>query len=62
MACIYGPGSITGGAFNPAVAVGVGFAKMTSWSNLPAFLVGQITAGIVAALTFKYVDGNGRRF
>lgn len=58
MACIYGPGVVTGGAFNPAVAVGISFAEMTSWSNLPAFLVGQIAAGIVAALTFKYVNGN----
>lgn len=58
MACIYGLGGVTGGAFNPAVALGISLAKMTVWSNLPAFLVGQIAAGIVAALMFKYVSGN----
>jgi len=56
MACIYGLGGITGGAFNPAVAVGISLSKMTSWANLPSFLVGQIVASIAAALIFKYVN------
>ncbi|OGC83026.1 MAG: porin [Candidatus Abawacabacteria bacterium RIFCSPHIGHO2_01_FULL_46_8] len=58
VAGIYGLGGITGGAFNPAVAVGISLAKMTSWANLSAFLVGQIAAGISAALTFKYINGD----
>ncbi|HON07305.1 MAG TPA: MIP/aquaporin family protein [Verrucomicrobiota bacterium] len=58
VACAYGLGGVTGGAFNPAVAIGISVAKMTTWANLPAYLIGQIVAGVVAALTFKYVNGN----
>ncbi len=58
VACAYGLGGITGGAFNPAVAIGISVAKMTTWANLPAYLVGQIVAGVAAALMFKYVNGN----
>jgi aquaporin Z len=58
MACAYALGGITGGAFNPAVAVGASLAEMTSWGNIGAFLVGQLVAGAAAAFLFKYVNGS----
>ena len=55
MACAYGLGGITGGAFNPAVAVGISAIGMTTWANILAFLLGQLLAGVAAAFVFKYV-------
>ncbi len=55
MACVYGLGGITGGAFNPAVALGISVIGRTSWGNITAFLLGQLLAGVAAAFVFKYV-------
>jgi len=55
--CAYGLGGITGGAFNPAVALGISIVGMTTWGNIGAFLVGQLLAGVLAAALFKYVNG-----
>jgi len=57
MACAYGLGGVTGGAFNPAVATGISVIGMTAWSNIAAFLTGQLLAGVAAALAFKFVNG-----
>lgn len=56
MACTYGLGGITGGAFNPAVALGISTIGMTSWSNILTFLIGQLLAGVAAAFLFMYVS------
>lgn len=56
MACTYGLGGITGGAFNPAIAVGISAIGMTSWSNIASFLIGQLLAGVLAAFVFMYVS------
>ena len=56
MACAYGLGSVSGGAFNPAVAAGVTAAGMTSMGNIGAFLVGQLLAAVAAAFLFKFVN------
>lgn len=55
-ACAYGLGSVTGGAFNPAVAAGVTAAGMTPISNIWIFLLAQFAAGALAAVVFKMVD------
>lgn len=52
-ACAYGLGSVSGGAFNPAVALGVSTAGMTNWANIGIFLVGQFAAAALAAIIFK---------
>ena len=49
-------GSISGGAFNPAVAVGVGLMKLVAVSDLWIHLVADFAGGAVAALTFKFVN------
>jgi aquaporin Z len=49
-------GGISGGAFNPAVAVGIGVMKLVAFSNLWIHLVGDLAGGAVAALTFKFVN------
>lgn len=57
MACAYGLGGVTGGAFNPAVAGGVIAAGMSDIANIGAFLVGQLAAGAAAASLFLFVNG-----
>jgi aquaporin Z len=49
-------GSISGGAFNPAVAFGGSLAGLFSWGDLWIYLLANIAASFVAAYTFKYVD------
>jgi aquaporin Z len=50
-------GSLSGGAFNPAVAVGLALARRafdgTSFANVWIFLVGPFLGAAVAALVFK---------
>jgi aquaporin Z len=51
-------GGASGGAFNPAVAVGVTLMGLQSWSNLWIFLLGNLGGGAVAAFTYKLVNGD----
>lgn len=53
LAGAYAVGAISGGAFNPAVALGITFMNLSIWSNLWIFLVGNLAGGAVAALVFK---------
>lgn len=46
-------GDISGGAFNPAVAIGVSLMGLSAWSSLWIFLVANLAGGAVAALVFK---------
>ena len=57
LACAYALGGVSGGAFNPAVALGISIAEMSSWSNIWIFLVANLGAGAAAAYTFLYVNG-----
>ncbi len=45
-------GGISGGAFNPAVALGAATAGLFAWSTLWVYIVVQAVAGIAAGLTF----------
>jgi len=49
----YAVGGISGGAFNPAVAVGISVLGLSAWANIWIFLVANLAAGVVAALVFK---------
>jgi aquaporin Z len=51
-------GNVSGGAFNPAVAVGVSLMGLQTWDNLWVFLLGNFGGGAVAALTYKLVNGD----
>ena len=46
-------GHVSGGAFNPAVAVGAAFMGLLSWSSIWVHLVADLLGGAVAALAFK---------
>ncbi len=54
-------GSISGGAFSPAVALGASVMGLFSWSDIWIYLVADLAGGAVAALTFLYLNpGDGR--
>ena len=57
MACAYAFGGISGGAFNPAVALGITMAGFTSWASIWIFIVANFTGGALAAFLFQYVNG-----
>jgi aquaporin Z len=46
-------GSVSGGAFNPAVAIGISLLKLTSWTNIWVYLIGCFGGASVAAMVFK---------
>ena len=46
-------GAISGGAFNPAVAVGISLMGLSSWVNIWIFLVSELLGGALAAYAFK---------
>ena len=49
-------GDISGGVFNPAVAVGISVMGLSSWANIWIYLVANLAGGAVAALAFKIVN------
>lgn len=51
----YSLGSISGGAFNPAVATGLSIAKMSHWDDLWIYFTSEIVAAIIATLVYKFV-------
>ncbi len=58
MAGAFAVGDISGGAFNPAVAVGVSIMGMSAWSAIWIFLVANIAAGVIAPMVFKFASPN----
>lgn len=52
-AMAYSLGAFSGGAFNPAVAVGISVMKMAAWSDIWIYLVACFGSAIIAGLIFK---------
>jgi aquaporin Z len=48
-------GGISGGAFNPAIAVGAMVTGLLKWSNIWIYLLADFLGGLVAARVFLYV-------
>lgn len=46
----YAVGAISGGAFNPAVALGITILKLSFWSNIWIFIAANLLGAVVAAL------------
>ncbi len=49
-------GSISGGAFNPAIALGITVMKLVQVSDLWIHFVADLAGGVVAGLTFKFLN------
>ena len=56
MAGAFSVGGLTGGAFNPAVAVGISIMNLSAWSNIWIFLVANFVGAAAAATTFKIIN------
>jgi aquaporin Z len=49
-------GDISGGAFNPAVALGITLLGISSWNNIWIYLLANLAGGAVAAVIFQLVN------
>lgn len=58
LAGAYAVGAISGGAFNPAVAIGASIMHLTSWHHIWMFFAGNFAGAIAAALVYNGAHGN----
>lgn len=56
LAGAFSVGGISGGAFNPAVAVGITALGLTATANLWIYLVADFAGGALAAIVFKIIN------
>lgn len=56
LAGAYSVGNISGGAFNPAVAVGITVMGLSSIANIWIFFVANFLGGALAALIFNFLN------
>lgn len=58
MVMVYAGGPISGGHYNPAVTLGVWMRGKCEAKDAAVYMIVQIIAGIVAAITVSYFKGN----
>ena len=58
LAGAFAVGGVSGGAFNPAVAIGATLMNIFAWGNFWIYLVAELTAGVAAAVTFKFLHSD----
>jgi aquaporin Z len=56
MACAFTFGGFSGGAFNPAVAIGACLMKGFIWADIWIYLVGCLGGGLLAGLIFNLIN------
>jgi aquaporin Z len=56
MAGAFAVGDISGGAFNPAVALGITIMGLSAWSNIWIYLVANFLGAVVAVVAFKTIN------
>ena len=56
MSGAFAVGNISGGAFNPGVAVGISVMQLEAWSNIWVYWLAEFAAGAAAAFLFKAVN------
>jgi aquaporin Z len=49
-------GAISGGAFNPAVALGISILGISTWGHLWIYLLANFAAAVVAAVLFNLIN------
>lgn len=60
MAGAFAVGNISGGVFNPAVAVAVSVLRLSAWQNIWIYLLAQFLGAIGAASAFKLLNPEDR--
>ena len=56
MAGAFAVGGISGGAFNPAVAIGAAAMKILKFSDIWLHLLADLSGGLLAGLTFRFLN------
>ena len=56
MSGAFAVGNISGGAFNPAVAVGISVMGLAAWPGIWVYWLAEFVAGAAAALVFRLVN------
>jgi len=56
MAGAFAVGDISGGVFNPAVAIGISILGISSWSNLWIYLLATLVAAAIASFVFNLIN------
>ena len=56
LAGAFSVGSISGAAFNPAVALGISIMGLSSWANIWIYLVACFAGGLAAGMVFKFLN------
>ena len=57
---VFAAGPLSGGAFNPAVALGASVLGMFTWSHIWIYLVAELIGGAVAAAVFLFTRADGQ--
>ena len=60
LAGAFAVGDVSGGAFNPAVAVGASIMGLLPWSSIWLYVVADLLGGAAAALVFKALNPEDR--
>jgi aquaporin Z len=60
MAGVFAVGNISGGAFNPAVALGITVMGISAWANMWVYLVANLIGGAAAGLAFRALNPDDR--
>ena len=58
LAGAFAVGDISGGAFNPAVAVGASVMGLLPWANIWLYLVADFLGGALAAFAFNAINAD----
>jgi len=53
-------GGISGGMFNPAVAIGVSVARAAAWPNIWIYLLADFAGGAAAGFAFNYLNSGAK--
>jgi aquaporin Z len=56
----YALGPFSGGAFNPAVAVGICILQLADWKDIWIYMIGCFGGGIIAGVIFRFLSPNDR--
>jgi aquaporin Z len=56
MAGAFAVGGVSGGAFNPAVAIGASTMGLVAPTSIWIHIVGELAGGAVAAVAFKFIN------
>lgn len=58
MAGAFAVGGVSGGAFNPAVAIGTSVMGLSNWTDIWVYFVANFAGAAAAAIVFKIVNGD----